>query len=296
MEAISITNLTMKYDNQPVFSGLTTSIKKGSVTALLGRNGAGKTTLLKILSGQLNPKSGLISVLGLNPFKNLEELRQKCIMVTENCHLYRNMTKDNVADVFGPIYKSWNRDLFEEYVAKLNVPADKKISTFSRGMCRKLQLAFALGAQPEVLLLDEPVGGVDAIARDEILCSLIESLAEKGVTILLSSHELHDIAGICDHVIILDRGRFAVDGDREELNRSIVRVNSVLDNYIGFNLRDKSVLSSRLKGSEVELVVKGLSEDEIRNNLLKEYKPKNIEMSALSLEELFKAVVSNFAE
>jgi len=292
MEAIKINNLTMSYNASPVFSQLTTTIEKGRVVALLGRNGAGKSTLLKILNGQLSAVSGEAVVNGLNPAKDGEQLRQGCVMVNEECHLYPWMTPAMLAKVFSGMYAKWSQPQYEELLKKFGIDATHKISTFSKGTRRKLQLAFALATEPEILLLDEPVGSIDVVAREEILTGIIDSLVEKGVTVVISSHELNDISGVCDHVMILSEGRLAVDCSHDDLSGNIRRVIVTLENPVEVLPANPAILATRANGCELEMVVKSLDETEL-NKVLANFKVKSVKSEGLSLEELFKAITRN---
>lgn len=292
MEAIKINNLTMSYNASPVFTQLTTTIEKGRVVALLGRNGAGKSTLLKILNGQLNAVGGEAVVNGLNPALNGEQLRHTCVMVNEECHLYPWMTPAVLASVFSSMYAKWNQQQYNELLKKFGIDATHQISTFSKGTRRKLQLAFALAAEPDILLLDEPVGSIDVVAREEILTGIIDSLIEKGVTVVISSHELNDISGVCDHVMILSEGRLAVDCSHDDLTRNIRRVIVTLENPVEVLPSNPAILAARASGCELEMVVKSLGDDEL-NKALANFKVKSVKSEGLSLEELFKAITRN---
>jgi ABC-2 type transport system ATP-binding protein len=289
MEAIRISNLAMSYNSTPVFSQLSTSIEKGRVVALLGRNGAGKSTLLKILNGQLSAVSGEASVNGLNPAVSGEQLRQGCVMVNEECHLYPWMTPIMIAELFSGMYVKWNQAQYEELLKKFGIDSHRRISTFSKGTRRKLQLAFALATEPEILLLDEPVGSIDVVAREEILTGIIDSLIEKGVTVVISSHELNDISGVCDHVLILSEGRLAVDCSRDELADKIRRVIVTLESPAEALPSHPSFISARANGCEMEIVVKNLDETEL-NKVLANFRIRSVKSQGMSLEELFKAV------
>lgn len=289
MEAISINNLSMSYSGCQVLNSVSTRIEKGRVVALLGRNGAGKSTLLNLLAGQLEPVSGSSSILGLDSQKDTTRLRQSCISVSEECHLYPWMTARTLGHVFSPMYPRWNQQLYENTLQQFEIVPDKKIATFSKGTRRKLQLAFALATEAEILLLDEPVGGIDVVAREEILNSLIESLVEKGVTIVLSSHELNEISGVCDHVLILSEGRFIVDCCKEELVEKTRKVNVTLENAVESVPTHPSILSARAHGAELELLIKDFSENELVK-ILANLKVKSIKTTGMSLEEIFKAI------
>jgi len=289
MEAINISQIGMSYNGHKVLDGVSTTIESGKVVALLGRNGAGKTTLLNILNASLKPISGRASLLGVDSEQNPALLRQSCVLVDEECHLYPWMTPTVLARTFSSLYPTWNQSLYEKTLADFAIVADQKIATFSKGTRRKLQLAFALATEPKVLLLDEPVGGVDAVAREEILNSLIESLVEKGVTVVLSSHELKDISGVCDHVLILSGGRFVVDCSKDDLAASIRKVTLQLENAVESLPTHPDILAARANGAELELVVKDCS-DEGLAKILANFKIKSQSSSGMTLEELFKAI------
>ncbi|MBU1105320.1 MAG: ABC transporter ATP-binding protein [Candidatus Riflebacteria bacterium] len=289
METININQLNMSYNGHPVLNDVSVQIEMGKVVALLGRNGAGKTTLLNIINGELKPVSGNTSTLGIDPEQNPALLRQSCVLVSEECHLYPWMTAQTLARVFSPMYPTWNQALYEATLVQFGISMSQKISTFSKGTKRKLQLAFALATEARILLLDEPVGGVDVVAREEILNSLIESLVEKGVTVVLSSHELNDISGVCDHILILSGGRFVVNNSKDELVEKIRKVNVMLENPVETMPVHPSILAAKANGTELELVVKDYSEPEL-NKILANFKVKSISSSGLSLEDLFKAV------
>ncbi|PKL44224.1 MAG: hypothetical protein CVV41_06205 [Candidatus Riflebacteria bacterium HGW-Riflebacteria-1] len=292
MEAININQLSMSYNGHQVLNSVNAKIEQGKVVALLGRNGAGKTTLLNIINGELRPVLGNTETLGIDPEKNAALLRQSCVLVSEECHLYPWMTPRTLARVFAPMYPTWNQALYETTLEQFAIAYDQKIATFSKGSKRKLQLAFALAAEPRVLLLDEPVGGVDVVAREEILNSLIDSLVQKGVTVVLSSHELNDIAGICDHVLILSEGRFVINCSKDELVAKVRRINVLLENPVEALPTHPSILTATANGAELELVVNDYSDEELAK-ILANFKVKSSTSSGLTLEELFKAITRN---
>ena len=289
MEAINISQVNMSYNGHKVLDAVNTKIEPGKVVALLGRNGAGKTTLLNILNGSLRPVSGNAAVLGIDPGQNPALLRQSCVLVSEECHLYPWMTPAVLARTFAPMYQTWNQALYDKTLNGFAIAADQKIATFSKGTKRKLQLAFALATEPRVLLLDEPVGGVDAVAREEILNSLIESLVEKGVTVVLSSHELNDISGVCDHVLILSGGRFVVDCSKDDLAASVRKITVQLENAVETLPIHPAILAARANGAELELVVRDCSEEDLAR-ILANFRVKSQNSSGMTLEELFKSI------
>lgn len=289
MEVIKVDQLNKSFGSQKVLESISASISKGSVVALLGRNGAGKTTLLNLLNGTIAPDSGNTSVLSMNPFSQPEIVRQSCVMVTEECHFYPWMTPKVLSDTFSSMYKRWDQEAYDALLKRLGLDAGKKIATMSKGSKRKLQLAFALAANPEILLLDEPIGGIDAVARDDILNSLIDSLVEKGVTIILSSHELNDIAGVCDHVMIISKSQLVINSAKDDLIASTRKVVAKLENPVEILPEHPSILSCRANGTELEIILREFNEPELEK-LLANLKVKSYVTHSLTLQEIFKAV------
>ncbi len=289
MEVIKINQLNKSFGNQKVLTNVSATINKGSVVALLGRNGAGKTTLLNLLNGSLDPDNGSISVLSQNPFTCPEAVRQSCVMVNEECHFYPWMTPQVLASTFSSMYKRWDQAAYDDLLKRLGLDASKKIAAMSKGSKRKLQLAFALAANPEILLLDEPIGGVDAVARDDILNSLIDSLVEKGVTIVLSSHELSDIAGVCDHVMILSQSQLIINSTKDDLLASTRKVVAKLEYPVEVLPEHPSILSCKANGNEVEIIMREFNESELEK-MLANLKVKSFVTHSLTLQEIFKAV------
>jgi ABC-2 type transport system ATP-binding protein len=201
------------------------------------------------------------------------------------------MTPAKLASTFAPMYKTWKQKCYEDLLGQFKIDKNQKISTFSKGTKRKLQLAFALATQPKVLLLDEPIGGIDVVAREEILGSLIHSLVDQGVTIVISSHEIRDIAGVCDRVLILSEGKFVVDSPKDELLAKVRRLRVQLEHSVETLPTHPAIMAAKASGSELELLVKDFDEQTI-NSMLSNFKVKNTSLEGVSLHELFFALTA----
>jgi ABC-2 type transport system ATP-binding protein len=291
MEAIKICELSKRYGGKTVLESVSTEVASGKVVGLLGRNGAGKTTLLSLLSGLEKPESGNAAILGIDSEVDPEALRQQSVLVTEECHFYGWMTPERLAKTFSTAYKSWSQQQYETLLKQFKIEKNQKISTFSKGTKRKLQLAFAMATQPKVLLLDEPIGGIDIVAREEIIGSLIQSLVDQGVTIVISSHEIRDIAGVCDKVLILSQGKFVVDSEKDELLAKVRRLRVQLENPVETLPSHPAIMAAKASGSELELLINDFNEETIEN-MLSNFKVKNTSVEGVSLHELFFAMTA----
>jgi len=220
--------------------GITFEVKRGEVFGFLGPNGAGKTTTIKAIVGLITPSAGEIKVFGESPFSMTA--KKRIGFLPEQPYFYDYLKASELLDIFGRIFgmgaderKRKIKDLLE--MVGLAHAGDRVLRKYSKGMLQRVGLAQALLNDPELIILDEPMSGLDPIGRKEF-SDLIASLKAKGKTIFFSSHILADIERLCDRVLVLDKGMVKAVGDLEEL------------------LRQRSW--------EKEALVKGLSEEEVR--------------------------------
>lgn len=178
MNAITVHELSKSYGRKPVLDTISLEIPKGQVVALLGRNGVGKTTLLRLMNGLTPATNGKIEILGLNPANDAVELRQRLGYLGEECHIYPWMTGEDALYFMAPLYCTWDTAYFHELVKLLQVPLNQRLQDLSKGSRRKLHLALTLAHKPEVILLDEPLSGLDPVVRDQVISTLIHTLTE----------------------------------------------------------------------------------------------------------------------
>lgn len=186
--------------------GLDLEVNKGDIFGLLGPNGAGKTTAMKILVGLIKPTSGTVKLFGGD---NIREARERIGFLPENPEFYQHLSGMELLGLFRRLYgKEVSREYLQEKLKMvgLNNYRNMRISTYSRGMIQRLGFAQALIGEPELLILDEPLSGLDPLGRRE-LKDLIHKVSDNGVTVLFSSHILSDVEAICDRVGIIIEGR-----------------------------------------------------------------------------------------
>ncbi len=187
-------------------------VPPGRVTALLGPNGAGKTTLLRLLVGLAAPSAGSAEVLGRTPDGSAEFLAAIGYLA-QDVPLYRRLTADDHITLGAHLNTRWDADGARDRLARLHVPADRRVATLSGGQRAQVALGLALAKQPGLLLLDEPVAALDPLARREFLSTLSEAVADGGLSVILSSHLVHDLERVCDHVILLSASRVQLCDD-----------------------------------------------------------------------------------
>lgn len=206
-DVIITTNLRMRYGRQPVLNGLNLQVPRGSVYALVGSNGAGKTTTLQILMNLLRDHTGSATVLGVDSRKLGVHEYARIGYVSEGQEMPDSMTVAEFLAFWRPFYPSWDNAREQELLQLLRLPLDRKLKHLSRGMRMKAALVSSLSYRPELIVLDEPFSGLDALVRDEFIEGLLAHADES--TILISSHDLAEIESFASHVGLLEEGQMA---------------------------------------------------------------------------------------
>jgi ABC-2 type transport system ATP-binding protein len=215
--ALRTTALGKRYRRSWALRDCTMELPPGSVTALVGPNGAGKTTLLRLSVGLLTPTAGSVEVFGESPATNTVPVLARIGFLAQDHPLYRHFT---VADLlrFGRASNvRFDHDLAVKRLAGLDIPLDRRAGALSGGQQSQVALALALAKRPDLLVLDEPLASLDPLARHEFQRTLMGAVAAGDLTVLFSSHAVHELELVCDHLVVLNHGRVAVAGDIEAL-------------------------------------------------------------------------------
>ena len=215
-------NLSKKYGNHfYALNDLTLSLDSGQIVGLLGPNGSGKTTLIKLINGLLNPSSGEVLIDGKAPGVDTKKIVS---YLPERTYLDESMKVRDIIRFFADFYDNFITDRAYQMLSDLEISADARLRTLSKGTKEKVQLILVMSRDAKLYILDEPIGGVDPAARDYILHTILANYNEES-TILLSTHLIHDIENILDRVVFLKEGRLAmnapVDDIRMEQGRSV---------------------------------------------------------------------------
>ena len=215
--ALTTRGLGKRYGTTWALEGCTVEIPSGSVTALVGPNGAGKTTLLHLAVGLTRPSAGTVDVLGRSPIDDASAVLPHVGFVAQDHPLYRSLS---IADTFKLARKlnpGWNDEYAVARIGQLGLPLGKKVGQLSGGQQAQVALTLALAKQPQLLLLDEPVASLDPLARREFMQSVMEAVAERELTIVLSSHIIADLERVCDHIVILAKGHTQLSGPIDDI-------------------------------------------------------------------------------
>ncbi len=218
--------LSKSYGNVRVLNELDFEVPQGSVFGLIGPNGAGKTTTIKIMMNILQPSAGHVEILGMDSRWLGPDDLTKIGYVSENQEMPGWMTVRYLLDYLKPFYPTWDDSRAAELVREFDLPMNRELSKFSRGMWMKAALAAALAYRPQLLVLDEPFTGLDPLVREDLINGLVHSAAE--TTIFISSHDLGEIETFASHICYLDAGRLRFSEEMASLTARFRQVEVTL--------------------------------------------------------------------
>ena len=212
---IETQNLTKKFGKHDAVSGISLSVPEGATVALIGANGAGKTTTLRMLMNLLAADAGEARVLGVDSRRLTAREYSRIGYVSENQKLPPSLTTEQFFAYLRPLYSTWDRTLEDDLRRRFELQPGQKLAHLSHGMQMKVCLAAALPHRPALLVLDEPLSGLDVLVRDEVMGGLLAHSDE--TTVLLSSHELAEIESCATHVAFMDKGRLVIHESVEDV-------------------------------------------------------------------------------
>ncbi len=220
MNILKCENLTKSYGNVKALNEFSFTVPRGSITGLLGPNGAGKTTTLKIINGLITKYGGEVEIFGEKISPGNFSYRRKIGFVPEEFSLYEYMKGTEIIAFNGELTGKSGEKIIENLQSVFNLPLERKIATYSRGMRKLLSLYLALQTNPELLVLDEPTDGLDPIVRSKLFDFIFDYVARFKTTILFSSHILSEIERISDRVIFIKNGRRILEEDIDSLKEN----------------------------------------------------------------------------
>ena len=289
--AIQVKDLEKYYGKVHALRGIDLEIKRGEVYGFLGPNGSGKTTAIRCMLDLIRPQAGSISVLGLNPQKEPEAIKERVGYLPGELHMDENMTARQVFRFFNRLRGNRSdRAFIEELSERLKLELRSPIRNFSKGNKQKVGVVQALMHKPELLLLDEPTGGLDPLMQQEVLRMLVEA-QENGSTVFFSSHIISEVQTIADRVAIIREGKFVEVAETAALlNRSMrqvrIRFQQPTETEELYNLPGVELLAKD-DSMGILLQVEGQMDTLIKT--LAKYPVNDFETERASLEEIFLA-------
>ena len=289
--AISTQGLKKKYGwKKEAVKGIDLQVPKGSVYVFLGRNGAGKTTTIKMLMGLLARDFGSIEVMGFDPEKDPVSVRSRVGYVAENQKMYDWMTIGELIWFDKSFYQKWDDKLVDSLLSRFKLTKDLKLKNLSRGMYAQVALILALCQDPELVILDDPISGLDPVVRREFMESIIEILHERERTVFFSTHIVNEVEKLADHVGIMHDGNLLSSMPIDELKNNVKRLRLIFEDKVPEDLSVAGMLKKESSGHEVLVTVKDFRK-ELMDEITNKYRPKVAEVQTLTLEDIFIAMV-----
>jgi len=282
---INVQDLTKTFDRVKALDGLNINVEKGSIYGLVGANGAGKTTVIKHITGILKPDSGRVLIDGEPVYEN-PKAKVKNGYVPDELYFFPSYSLDKMASYLKGIYPVWNDERFINMVSNFKLDSRMRLSSFSKGMKKQADFILTMCAMPECLILDEPIDGLDPIVRKTVWRYIIKDVAEREITVMVSSHNLREMEGYCDHIGIISKGKMFIERDLEDLRSNIHKVQVAYpgphtsDMYTGLD-----ILHKESRGS-VDIMIIRNSREKIEN-IIRQSGPSVFDILPLTLEEIF---------
>ena len=283
---IKVNNVTKTFDGFRALDGLTMTVEQGSIYGLVGPNGAGKSTILRHIMGVYRPDSGSILVDGQPVFEN-PAVKAKIAVIPDDLYYFPSASTRDMMRFYRGIYPKFDPERYET-LRRAFPEVDEKapIRRLSKGMQKQSAFWLALCCNPELLVLDEPVDGLDPVMRRQVWSLLMGDVAQRGTTVLVSSHNLRELEDVCDHVGILSHGKVLLERSLTDLQDNVVKL------QVAFNQpelpqlpKDMNILHIGQLGRVYTLIVRG-NPSEIKSRMAA-YSPILLEALPLSLEEIF---------
>lgn len=282
---IDVKGAVKSFDGFRALDGLDMHVKKGSIYGLVGPNGAGKTTLINHLTGALFADSGEITVNGERVWEN-EGLKQKILSISDDWFYYSSYTIRDMARFYRNVYKNFNCDRYDRLKTVFNIDEKRQLRRLSKGMKKQAAFWLVLSCMPEVLILDEPLDGLDPVMRKQVLNLIINDVAEREMTVLVSSHNLRELEDVCDYVGIIHRGKMIIEKPLDDVKGTVHKYQLAFGGEFPKELtQELNILHCSQLGSVHSLIIRGDSGEVLKR--LEKYTPVVCDVVGLTLEEVF---------
>ncbi|MDR2572166.1 MAG: ABC transporter ATP-binding protein [Oscillospiraceae bacterium] len=281
---ISMTNVTKTFDGFKALDNIDMHVPVSTVYGLVGSNGAGKTTLIRHLSGVYRQDSGEVCINGQNVYEN-NAVKQKTGVIPDEVYFYPQSSTRDMAKFLSGIYTRFNWDYYKELSAAFPIDEKQSIRRMSKGMQKQSAFWLTIACRFDILLLDEPVDGLDPVMRRTVWKLLLKDVAEHGTTVVVSSHNLRELEDVCDHVGIMHSGKVVIERSLSDLQCGVYKFNAAFDNDLPKNISGISELHRSRTGKLYTIIVRG-DKDEVSARLA-EFSPSFMDIIPLTLEEIF---------
>ena len=280
---IEVKQLCKSFDGCRALCGLDITVPDASVYGLVGPNGAGKSTVINHLAGILRQDSGEVLIDSLPVYEN-PAVKRRVAYIPDEIFYYPQATIDDMARFYRSVYPTFSDEKFKSLAPAFELDTNRVMRKLSKGMQKQAAFWIALSCRPDYFILDEPVDGLDPVMRRRVWQLMLSDVAERGMSVLVSSHNLRELEDVCDHVGIMNRGRMLVERSLSELQENIVKVQIALNDGTALP-EGLEILHESRTGRLRQLILRGKAE-EITNRLAAA-QPLFMDVLPLNLEEIF---------
>lgn len=280
---IEVRNVMKEFDGFRALDDMSMTVQTGSVYGLVGPNGAGKSTIIRHLTGIYRQDAGEITIDGAPVFEN-PEVKSRIAYIPDDIFYYANASIREMMDFYRSIYPHFDAERFKKLGDVFGLDPKRQMRRLSKGMQKQAAFWIAVSLRPEILILDEPVDGLDPVMRRQIWSIIMADVAENGTTVLVSSHNLRELEDVCDSVGIMNKGKIMIERSLNELQENIVKIQLALPD--GESLPEGlDILHKSNTGRLQSLIMHGTQEE--LTEKLQSAHPLFIDAVPLTLEEIF---------
>ncbi len=280
---IQVKDVVKTFDGFRALDGLTMTVPTGAVYGLVGPNGAGKSTIIRHLTGIYRQDSGEITLDGAPIYEN-PAAKARIAYIPDDVFYFNSASIRDMKKFYQGLYPSFSQERYEKLRSAFDLNEKQPIRRFSKGMQKQAAFWLAMSLAPEVLILDEPVDGLDPVMRRQVWSIVMADVADRGTTVLVSSHNLRELEDVCDHVGILDRGKILLERNLNDLQENIVKVMIAFPE--GRELpKDLNILHDSATGRMHTMILRGNTDTLAA--YLNAANPQYMDFMPLSLEEIF---------
>ena len=280
---IEVKGITKRFGDFTALDNLTLTVPSGSVYGLVGPNGSGKSTIIRHITGIYRPNGGEVLIDGQPVYEN-PAVKGRIAYIPDDVFYFNNASMKDMAKFYAGIYPNFSMDRFHALLEIFPLDPKRQIRRFSKGMQKQAAFVLCLAMQPDVMVLDEPIDGLDPVMRRQVWSLLMADIAERGTTVLVSSHNLRELEDVCDHVGILDHGKLLLERSLSEMQENICKILIALPE--GAELPEgPEILHKASTGRLLTLIVRGRQEELIAH--FNKAEPLFMDAVPLTLEEIF---------
>ena len=282
---IEVNNVTKRFGDFVALDGLNMHVERGAIYGLVGPNGAGKSTIIRHLSGVYKQDEGTVTIDGQPVYEN-EKLKQRFTVIPDEIFFFTQANTMDMMKFYKSMYPKFDEALFKKILACFpEINPKKMVRSLSKGMQKQVAFMLSIAARPELMILDEPVDGLDPVMRRQIWSLIMSDVAEHGLTVLVSSHNLRELEDVCDHVGIMNHGKLLIERSLDELQTSITKIQLAFEGDMPSLPPEVQLLKKITTGRVNTLIVKG--EPRVAEQTISALNPLLMDVLPLTLEEIF---------